>query len=426
MKTTRGMVVKLQISEKDKNYLIRMLGSKRVIWNEALAYKKELFDTYKRRNPCVDNKDEKKIINDLGSNSTIQKVFAKKELVKYEGYEYLLDVPSKVVQQLLNDLDSVFKGFYKGENGYPKFKKKNDPKQSIRFLDGLGLIKLNSKTIGIKIGRMVLQGLNPERGNHKLFSTEIHNITLSKDNLDGFYTSICYSFEQIEPTKVNDDYIGLDMGITDSVSTSDGEFYNLPCSLKTAQTKRQVLQRRYKNKTKGSRSWKKLKFQIAKLYKKETYIRKDFHHKLSDKLTKTHGFIVHEDLKIKNMSQSAKGTVEKNGKNVDQKSGLNREILNQGWGTLFNFLEYKGKQRGVEVIRVAPQGTSQICSSCCHKDPQSRNGKHFECTSCGFKIDADINGAKNILTRGQREIAGRGTLTQLKPLTPELEITLLE
>jgi transposase len=127
-----------------------------------------------------------------------------------------------------------------------------------------------------------------------------------------------------------------------------------------------------------------------------------------------------------NMSKSAKGTLEKNGKNVAQKSGLNSEILNQGWGTLFRFLEYKGQQRGVEVIRVTPQGTSQICSSCDHKDSKSRSGKHFECTECGFKIDADINGAKNILTRGQRGIAGLGILIRDVSLTPELETTLLE
>ena len=100
--TTKAIILKLQLSKDNSNYITRMLGSKRVIWNESLSYKKELYEIYKRRNPCVDNLVELNTIHVLGSNSSIQKAFAKKEIIKYEGYEFLLDVPSKVIQQLLN------------------------------------------------------------------------------------------------------------------------------------------------------------------------------------------------------------------------------------------------------------------------------------------------------------------------------------
>ena len=440
MLITKGITVKLQVSEKDKQYLSRLLGMKRMIWNLALDYKTETYKTYKRRNPCVDNLEEKKVMNKMQSNSEIQKAFSKKELLQYEGFEFLADLPNRCMQQALNDLDLAFKNFFNPElpNGYPDFKRKHAPKQSIRFLDGLRVQRLNKKNIEIKVGRITFKGINSERNNKRLFdkNTEILSITIKKDNLDNVYASVCYSYEEVEDyTKLtySAKEIGLDMGITDSVTTSDGEFYNLSKKLKLLDQKKKKLQRRNsknKKRTIGSRSWVKTKKQIAKIYKQQINIRKDFHHKLSDKLTKTHGLIVHEDLKIKNMSKSAKGTVENPGKNVAQKSGLNREISNQGWGMFFRFLEYKGKQRGVEVLRVSPQGTSQICSSCDHKDPKSRNGKHYECTDCGHKDDADVNGAKNILTRGQRGIAGRENLIPLSgnhsSMTPELETTLLE
>jgi hypothetical protein len=86
MRKTKGIIIKLQVNDKDKQYLSRILGMKRIIWNLALAYKTENYDTYKRRNPCVDIKEEKKLVNKLNSNSEIQKAFSKKELLKYEGF----------------------------------------------------------------------------------------------------------------------------------------------------------------------------------------------------------------------------------------------------------------------------------------------------------------------------------------------------
>jgi putative transposase len=103
-----------------------------------------------------------------------------------------------------------------------------------------------------------------------------------------------------------------------------------------------------------------------------------------------------EDLKIKNMSKSAKGTAEEHGKNVAAKSGLNRSILDCGWGNFGTMLEYK-----TEVLKVNPKHTSQICSYCGHKDAKNRlSQSKFVCTSCAHTSNADVNAAKNILSRG--------------------------
>ena len=161
MLITKGITIKLQVSEKDKQYLSKLLGMKRMIWNLALDYKTEIWKQYERRNPCVDNLEEKKFVNKLKSNSEIQKAFSKKELLKYEGFEFLADLPNRCMQQALNDLDLAFKNFFNPElpNGYPDFKKKHAPKQSIRFLDGLRVQRLNKKNIVIKVGRITFNGI---------------------------------------------------------------------------------------------------------------------------------------------------------------------------------------------------------------------------------------------------------------------------
>ena len=118
-------------------------------------------------------------------------------------------------------------------------------------------------------------------------------------------------------------------------------------------------------------------------------------------MTQEFGKICLEELKIANMTKSAKGTAEQPGKNVKAKAGLNREILNQGWGQFKTFLEYKAKWYGSEVVYVDPKHTSQVCSQCGHKDSESRKRQDkFVCTNCGYSENADINAAKNILTRG--------------------------
>jgi putative transposase len=101
-----------------------------------------------------------------------------------------------------------------------------------------------------------------------------------------------------------------------------------------------------------------------------------------------------EDLKIRNMTRSARGTISEPGRNVRQKAGLNRQILASGWGCLVRRLEDKAPGR---VEKIQPHFTSQRCSSCGHVDPDSReNQARFRCTACSFACNADVNAAINI------------------------------
>jgi putative transposase len=116
--------------------------------------------------------------------------------------------------------------------------------------------------------------------------------------------------------------------------------------------------------------------------------------------------IVVEDLKIANMVKSAKGSKQKHGKNVKQKSGLNRSILAQGWGELIRQIEYKQEWQGGIVLKVNSKYTSQKCSNCgnIHKNNRQTQSK-FICQSCGHIDHADFNAAKNILAAGLAVLA---------------------
>ena len=122
---------------------------------------------------------------------------------------------------------------------------------------------------------------------------------------------------------------------------------------------------------------------------------------LAAAIVREYDFIAVEDLKIGNMVRSAAGTIEEPGSNVAAKSGLNRSILDQSWGRLYQKIEHKAANAGAHFVRVPPQHTSQTCSACGAIDAASRRSQAvFHCTSCGHIANADVNAALNILRRG--------------------------
>ena len=138
-----------------------------------------------------------------------------------------------------------------------------------------------------------------------------------------------------------------------------------------------------------------------------TNARNDLLHKESTRISQNHAMIYIEDLKIANMTRSAKGTLEEPGTHVAQKSGLNRAILNQGWGIFRQQLEYKQHWLGGDVIAVPAPHTSQTCPCCQHVSRNNRLSQaEFKCVDCGYESHADVVGALNILARGRALLAG--------------------
>jgi putative transposase len=145
--------------------------------------------------------------------------------------------------------------------------------------------------------------------------------------------------------------------------------------------------------------------QIAKLRARQARRRQDFSHKLTTDLAKNHGWVAVEDLRAKGMTKSAKGTRAQPGRNVKAKAGLNRAILDNAPYERQRQLAYKAPRFGSELRLVRPAFTSQTCSACGVRDPESRAGcgRVFVCTACGHVEHADLNAARNIynLAAGQ-------------------------
>lgn len=188
--------------------------------------------------------------------------------------------------------------------------------------------------------------------------------------------------------------IGIDRGVTITAALSDGRKLNCPQLTTRERARVRKHQRRAARAPKGSPRQMAEYARAALLKAREVDRRRDWCEKTSSMLARTYDVIRFEKLNIKNMTASAKGTVEKPGRNVRAKAGLNRAILAQGWGRLRSRTEHKAPGRVEDVP--APY-TSLRCSACGWIDKNSRKSQaEFVCSSCGFRCNADINAAGNV------------------------------
>jgi putative transposase len=196
------------------------------------------------------------------------------------------------------------------------------------------------------------------------------------------------------PAPGNGSIIGIDRGVAVSAALSTGELLTVPRLSSARQRRLVLLQRRLAHRRPGSGRRAQARLAIAKLKAREANARKDWCEKVSTDLSRRFDMIRVEDLRIRDMTRSAKGTTEHPGRNVRQKAGLNREIMASGWGLLILRLEDKALGR---VQRVQPGYTSQRCCACGYTDRRSRKSQaDFRCIACGYTCNADVNAARNI------------------------------
>ncbi|MFE2495645.1 RNA-guided endonuclease InsQ/TnpB family protein [Streptomyces scopuliridis] len=189
--------------------------------------------------------------------------------------------------------------------------------------------------------------------------------------------------------------IGIDRGVRITAALSDGRTLNCPQLTVRERAQIRKHQRRAARAPKASERKTAEYAKVARLKAREADRRKDWCEKTSTMLARTYDLIRFEKLNIKNMTRSAKGTVEEPGRKVRQKAGLNRAILAQGWGLLRQRTEHKAPGRVEDVP--APY-TSLRCSACRWIDKNSRKSQaEFVCSSCGFTCNADNNAANNVV-----------------------------
>ena len=213
------------------------------------------------------------------------------------------------------------------------------------------------------------------------------------------------------PAPGTDGVVGVDRGVAVAVVLSTGEMTS-PAGLSLKESERLLrLQRRLARARRGSNRRRKVRTLIAELKARDVDRRRDWVEKTTTDLARRFDVIRVEDLNVKAMTGSAAGTVEKPGRNVAAKAGLNRGILKSGWGLLVTRLEQKAPGR-VEKVKAAY--TSQTCNACKHIASQSRKSQAtFVCVACGHRANADVNAARNIAAgpgvtaRGDRRVLAR-------------------
>jgi putative transposase len=353
-------------------------GNARKIWNLALNRQQELHTA------------GEKFTNSFGMNNWLP--------AWKQEFSYLCDSPSQTLQQVTKDLAAAYKNFFEKRADFPQFKKKGRSSDSVRFPQGFEIDEANRRIRLPKLGWIRYRNSRGIIGLAK-------NITVSCV-AGKWYASIQTEREVGQPIHPSTSIVGLDAGITLFATLSDGTMFEPVNALRTRAAKMAKYQRRMSRKVKFSRNWKKAKARITKLHQRVAHTRNDFLHKTSNIISKNHAVVVIEDLNVTNMSKSASGTLEAPGRSVNAKSGLNKSILDQGWGEFRRQLEYKQAWLGGEVFVVNPRNTSRTCPACGHISAENRKTQsQFECVECGYAENADLNAAVNILRAGHARLA---------------------
>ena len=422
MKINKAYKFRLEPNAEQQVILNNLVGSARFVWNQMLAISLEMFA-------------KNEFIN---ATNLVNKIM---EVKNNPDFEFLKTHSNAVsLQQKIRDLASAWSRFFdpkvhirlkenkkkpkkakffKLADGteiqlrplMPRFKRKSDGRDSIRLVQFDKYCRIEGNRIKLPNGI----GLVKFRKSQDIIGT-IKNVTISKKS-GHWYVSFGTEHEVENPRHPATSALGLDLGITKLITTSNGATIKPKNSFKANQVKLARLQRQLAKKVKFSENWKKQNGKIQKLHHHIANVRHDYLHKITTILSKSHAMIVVEDLKVSNMSKSASGSMENKGRNVKAKSGLNKSILDQGWGMALDMLEYKQHWRGGLLIKVNPRFTSQTCFECQHVAKENRQTQsRFECVKCGYIANADFNAARNILAAGHAALSVEGGCSKGRPM----------
>ncbi len=315
--------------------------------------------------------------------------------------QWLADGSQTVQQQALRDLERAWQTFFTGLRRRPSWRKqgRNDGFQIVgRHAQHLQILNRRWSSVLIpKVGWVKFRRSRP------VPEAKSYRVTL--DRSGRWHIAFAAIPESIEGPG-DGSTVGIDRGVMITLALSDGMRYQAPVDRSVRR-----LRRRLDRCQKGSNRRVEAKHRLARVHARNADRRKDWVEKSSTTIARAYDLIRIEDLRVQRMTGSARGTIEKPGRNVARKAGLNRAILAQGWGTFARRLEDKASGR---VEKVNPAFTSQRCSSCGHVAAESRkNQALFVCVACKFTLNADLNAARNIAAG--HAVTGRGG-SQLEPV----------
>jgi IS605 OrfB family transposase len=315
---------------------------------------------------------------------------------------WLGDGSSSVQQQALRDFDQALRSWWAGTHRRPRWRKQGvDEGFCVR---DVRVRRVSRKWAELQIPKIgwVRFRLTRPLGPHGM-------ARITKDRAGRWHVAFAAPQPALARTPTGT-VVGVDLGVANTVTTSDGDCLHIP-TIGPAEERRLVhLQRKLARQNKGSRRRARTKHALASLHARAADRRRDWAEKASTDLVRRYDLIVYEDLRIKDMLRSARGTLDHPGRNVRAKAALNRRIAASAWATLVRRTRQKAQASGAQVVLVDPKHTSQTCSACGHIAAENRPSQAvFACQTCGHEEHADINAAKNIRARGLRVPARGGT-----------------
>ncbi|HEV3351990.1 MAG TPA: transposase [Acidimicrobiales bacterium] len=317
-----------------------------------------------------------------------------------------------VCRGTLRRLDRAFAAFYRrckaGQRpGFPRFRPLSRW-NSLQWEDRKGW------RIDEAARRLYLQGVGALKVRlHRPLRGTAKAITVRREGRRWWVTIRCVDIPA-EPLVATGRQVGLDLGVTVLVATSQGDLLAADRPAERAAARLASAQRALATKQRGSKQRRRAAEHVAEVHRHIRNRRADTLHKLSRRLVDDHDLIVHEALVVSNLVRRPKpkpdpaGGYQPNG--AAAKTVLNRSIHDAGWGQLLAMIAYKAESAGRTVIAVDPRNTSRTCAHCGHVSAGNRRGAVFECQACGHLAHADTNAAVNILRAGraQRHTAAQG------------------
>ncbi|PWW46766.1 RNA-guided endonuclease InsQ/TnpB family protein [Melaminivora alkalimesophila] len=391
MQRLQAFKYELRPDGQQERQMRRFAGSCRFVFNKALALHKERYERGQKK---------------LGYAGLC------KLLTEWRGSmetAWLADAPVHPLQQTLKDLERAYSNFFAKRAAFPRFKKKGQ-RDSFRYPDAkqIKLDQASSRIFLPKLGWLRLRLSRPVLGS-------LCNATVSLSS-GKWFVSIQTEREVEPPIPQASSAVGIDVGVARFATFSDGSYLEPLASFKKHEARLRRYQRAMSRKTKFSSNWKKSKAKVQRIHTRIGNARRDYLHKATTAISQNHAMVVIEDLQVRNMSKSAKGSAEQPGNNVRAKSGLNKAILDQGWFEFRRQLEYKLAWKGGMLIAVPPHNTSRTCPECgCVSADNRRAQAVFRCVECGREGHADHIGAINILARGHRVAACGEDVSRARP-----------
>ena len=355
-------------NKKQQILIAKTFGCCRFVYNQTLAYRKEIYET------------QKKSMSKFDCNNYCNQILKKE-------YEWLREVDKFALTNAIFNMDSAYQKFFKEHAGFPKFKSKRNNKKSYSTSFNNGS---NNIEVSFENGKIKLPKLKWVKAKiHREFTGKIKFTTISQVPSGKYFVSILVETE-CTPMESTGRMIGIDLGIKDLLITSDGEKFDNIRTTKKYENKLAKEQRKLAKKKKGSNNRNKQRIKVARIYEKIHNTRIDYLHKISHKIISENQVIVSENLSVRNMVLN---------------HNLAKAISDASWYELTRQLGYKAEWNDREYVKIDRfYASSQLCSVCGYKNTGTKDlsVREWVCPQCGTVHDRDINAAINILNEGLR------------------------